>query len=162
MTYLLKSYELDYAYPPNQSEMFVGQLGGILVQVWVLMHLWQWSQYPYLISFQVFPENCLTVSTFGNFISSSILGGRVCISTWWESNIYSLVWNTLYQILISGVFVLEGPTSLSGQLHWVWNTKVLFTTYKETFNIWIKVSQCKAIFRCILWRWNFREFSRFF
>jgi hypothetical protein len=27
-----------------------------------------------------FPENCLTVSTFGNFISSSSLGDGVCMS----------------------------------------------------------------------------------
>jgi hypothetical protein len=26
-----------------------------------------------------FPENCLTVSTFGNFISASILGDGVCM-----------------------------------------------------------------------------------
>jgi hypothetical protein len=54
--------------------------------VWVLMHLWQWSQYPYLISFQVFPKNCLTVSAFGNFISSLILGDGVCMSTGWKKN----------------------------------------------------------------------------
>jgi hypothetical protein len=50
------------------------------------MHLWQRSQYPYLISFHVFLENCLTVSTFGNFISSSILGDGVCMSTGWKHN----------------------------------------------------------------------------
>jgi hypothetical protein len=83
------------------------------------------------------------------------------MSTWWESNIYISVWNTLHQIWISGVFVLDGPTSLSSQLHWVKYT-VLFTTCKETSNIWIQVSQCKIIFRYILGTWNFTGFIRFF
>jgi Ser/Thr protein kinase RdoA (MazF antagonist) len=33
VTYLLKSWELDCANPPDQSEMFVGHLEGILVEV---------------------------------------------------------------------------------------------------------------------------------
>jgi hypothetical protein len=41
------------------------------------------------------------------------------------------------------------------------NYKVIFTTCKETSNIWIQVSQYKIIFKCILWRWNFRKFIRF-
>jgi hypothetical protein len=86
MSYHLKSWELDGPCPPNQLEMFVGHLGGIHVQVWVLMHLWQWSQYPYLISFQVFLENFLTVSTFRNLISSLIFGDGVCMSTGWKHN----------------------------------------------------------------------------
>jgi hypothetical protein len=64
----------------------------------------------------------LTLIPLWNFITSQILGDGVCMSTWWERNIYSSVWNTLCQIWISGVFMLEGPTSLSGQLLWVWNT----------------------------------------
>jgi hypothetical protein len=36
--------------------------------------------------FQRFPENCLTVTTFGNFIYSSILGDGVCMSTGWKHN----------------------------------------------------------------------------
>jgi hypothetical protein len=53
------------------------------------------------------------------------------MSTWWESNIYSSVWNTLYQIWISGVLVLEGPISLSGQLHWVWITLSFLSLVKK-------------------------------
>jgi hypothetical protein len=67
-----------------------------------------------------FSRNCLTIITFGNCISSSNLRDGVCMSTWWESNIYSSIWNTIYQFWISGEFVLEGPTSLSGQLFWLW------------------------------------------
>jgi hypothetical protein len=55
------------------------------------MHLWQGPQYPYLISFQGFSENYLTISTFENFISSSILGDGVCVSTRWKHNTSSSV-----------------------------------------------------------------------
>jgi hypothetical protein len=65
-------------------------------------------------------ESGLAIITFGNFISSSNLRDGVCMSTWWESNVYSSVWNTTYQFWISGEFVLEVSTSLSGQLFWVW------------------------------------------
>jgi hypothetical protein len=41
--------------------------------------------------FSGFPENCLTVSTFGNCISSSILGDGVCMSTGWKHNTLSPV-----------------------------------------------------------------------
>jgi hypothetical protein len=34
-----------------------------------------------VISFQVFPENCLIGRTFENCISSSIMGDDVCMST---------------------------------------------------------------------------------
>jgi hypothetical protein len=40
---------------------------------------------------EVFPENCLTVSTFGNCITSSILGDGVCLSTGWKHNTPSTV-----------------------------------------------------------------------
>jgi hypothetical protein len=63
--------------------------------------------------FPGFFRKFLMVSTFRNFISSSILGDGVCMSTWRQSNIYCSVWNTLCQIWISGVLVLEGPASLS-------------------------------------------------
>jgi hypothetical protein len=36
--------------------------------------------------FPGFSENCLTVSTFRNFISSSILEDGVCMSTGWKHN----------------------------------------------------------------------------
>jgi hypothetical protein len=61
-------------------------------------------------------ESGLTIITFGNYISSSNLRDGIRMSTWWERNVYGSVWNTIYQIWISGVLVLEGPTSLSGQL----------------------------------------------
>ncbi len=64
-------------------------------------------------------QSDLTIITFGNCISSRKLGDNVCISTWWESNIYSSIWNTPYQFWISGVIVVESPTSLSGQLYWI-------------------------------------------
>jgi hypothetical protein len=94
-------------------------------------------------------ESGLTIITFGNCISSLNLRDTVCMSTWWESNIYSAVWNTIYQFWISGEFVLVVPTYLSGQLFWVWISLSHFTTSKETSNIWIQVSQCKIIFKYI-------------
>jgi hypothetical protein len=39
---------------------------------------------------------------------------------------------------------------------------VLFTTCKESSNIWMQVSQCKIIFSYIMGTWNFRGFIRFF
>jgi hypothetical protein len=36
--------------------------------------------------FAGFSEHCLTVSTFGNFISSLILGYGICMSTGWKHN----------------------------------------------------------------------------
>jgi hypothetical protein len=53
------------------------------------------------------------------------------MSTWWENNSYISVWNTLYQIWMSGILVLEGPTSLSGQLHWVNYTKSFLPLVKK-------------------------------
>jgi hypothetical protein len=79
------------------------------------MHLWQLYQYPYLISFQFFPENWLTVITFRNCISSSNLGDRLCMLTGWKHNTLSLVWNTAYPVWKSGILGIEGAISLSGQ-----------------------------------------------
>jgi hypothetical protein len=89
-------------------------------------------------------ESGLTIITFRNCISSSNLRDGVWMSTWWESNAYSSIWNTIYEFWISGVFVLEDPTSLSGQLFWVWISLSHFTPCKETSNIWIQVSQYKV------------------
>jgi hypothetical protein len=107
-------------------------------------------------------ESGLTIITFGNFIPSWILGNSVCMSIWWERNIYISIRNTPYQFWTSGVIVLEDPTSLSGQLYWVWIKQSHFTTCKVTPKFWIQVSQCKIIFKYIRWTWNFREFIRFF
>jgi hypothetical protein len=76
-------------------------------------------------------ESGLTIITFGNFISSWKLGDSVSISTRWESNIYSSIWNTPYQVLISGVIVVESPTSLSGQLFWVWISQSFLPLVKK-------------------------------
>jgi hypothetical protein len=102
----------------------------------------------------------ITVSAFGNFISSLNLGDGVCMSIRWESNTYISVWNTFYQIWISGVLMVVGPTSLSSQPCLVWNT-VFSSTCKGTSKIWIQVIQYKFIFRYIMGTWNFWEFIRF-
>jgi hypothetical protein len=76
-------------------------------------------------------ESGLMIITFGNFISSSNLRDGVCMLTWWEINVYSSVCNIIYQFWISGVFVLEDPTSLSGQLFWVSFTKSFLPLVKK-------------------------------
>jgi hypothetical protein len=93
-------------------------------------------------------ESGLTIFTFGNCISSWRLGDSVWMSTSWESNVYSSVWNTTYQFWISGEFVLEVPTSLSGQLFWVNFTKSFLPLVKKLLIFeykWVNVKLYSSI-----------------
>jgi hypothetical protein len=62
---------------------------------------------------QPFFRNCLTISTFGNSTSSSILGDGICISTKLKNNNFSLVWNTPRLVWYDGVSAIVGTISLS-------------------------------------------------
>jgi hypothetical protein len=72
----------------------------------------------------------LTYSTFGNSISSSILGDGVCMSTRLKNNTFVSVWNTRCPGWYSGVFVIVDTISLNDQLFWIFFKQSPFTTCK--------------------------------
>jgi hypothetical protein len=90
----LKSWELDYEYFPDGRERFVDHMGTHLVQVWVQVELWQHYQIPELIRFSGVSRFCLAGSTFGNSLSSLILGYWVCMPTRCYFNVCRELWIT--------------------------------------------------------------------
>jgi hypothetical protein len=115
-----------------------------------------------VISSQGVSRIFLTFSTFENSIPSSILGDGVCMSIVWKHNISSSDQNTSCPVWYSGVLVLVGTITLSGQFFWILIKQSSFSTCKGTSNIWIQLSQYKFTFKYIMWIYNFREFIRFF